>query len=68
MKEIIMNNAELGELRRLTDVGYGTKVEEKNKTQKDFTTPYFEVVIHSMSLGEVRGIYERNGFKIIHTA
>ena len=29
MIEIIMKNAELGELRRLTDVGYGTKVEGK---------------------------------------
>lgn len=37
-------------------------------TQKDFTTPYFEEVRHSMSLDEVREIYERNGFKIIHTA
>lgn len=68
MKEIIMNKAEVGELRRLTDVGYGTKVEGKNMTQKDFTTPYFEEVRHSMSLDEVREIYERDGFKIIHTA
>ena len=68
MKEIIMNKAEAGELRRLTDVGYGTKVEGKNRTQKDFTPPYFEEVRHSMSLDEVREIYERNGFKIIHTA
>ena len=37
-------------------------------TQKDLTTPYFEEVRRSMSLGEVREIYERNGFKIIHTA
>lgn len=64
MKVIIMNNAAVGELRRLTVVDGGVKVEGKNMTQKNFWEPYFKEVRYGMSLDEVKEIYERNGFKV----
>ena len=66
MKEIVMKNAELDEMRRLTDIGCGIKVEGKNKTH--WVTPYFEEIRWQFTLEEVKEIYERHGFKVIHTA
>lgn len=67
MKELVLKNEKLGEMRRLTDVGYGIKVEGKKWKQIN-PDPYFEEIKRSLTFEEVKNIYTSRGFKVIYEA
>lgn len=66
MKEMVLKNESLGEMRKLTDIGYGVKVEGKKKLDTYFEeNAYFEEIRYNSTLDEIKNIYTNHGFKVI---